>query len=100
VSEPVTIRFEGPDGPTKLSVTKVGKNKVGYQVTSGTAADNSKASGSASGAGSGCTNVLTKNGSSGSCGAAGQAPRKQSGAVVIHLVAGADGTAILRLVSG
>ncbi|NGO10274.1 hypothetical protein G5C60_22445 [Streptomyces sp. HC44] len=99
VSEPVTIRFKIPDGPAKLSVTKVGKNEVGYKVTSGTSTNGSSAGGTASGEGSGCTTVFHSNGSGTQCGAAGEPPGKQADAVVMQLVPGADGTAILRLVS-
>ncbi|MBB6348070.1 hypothetical protein FHU36_004615 [Nonomuraea muscovyensis] len=95
VSEPVTIRFEIPDGPAKLSLTKVGKNEVGYKVTSG----NSRTSGEVSGEGSGCVVVFHRNGSSSSCGPAGKPPGRREGAVVLQVVAGADGTAIVRLVS-
>ncbi|GAA5051872.1 hypothetical protein HNP84_006367 [Thermocatellispora tengchongensis] len=95
VSEPVTIRFEIPDGPAKLTLTKVGENEVGYKVTSA----NSRASGEASGDGSGCVVVFYSGGSSSSCGRAGKPPRERKGAVVLQVVAGAEGTAILRLVS-
>ncbi|MGY0060291.1 hypothetical protein ACWY4P_27735 [Streptomyces sp. LZ34] len=95
VSKPVTIRFELPDGPAKLSLTKVGKNEVGYKVTSG----NSKTSGEASGDGSGCVAVFRSGGGSSSCGVAGAPPDKVDGAVVLQVVAGAGGTAILRLIS-
>ncbi|KAK1180344.1 hypothetical protein B7755_020640 [Streptomyces sp. NBS 14/10] len=96
VTEPVTIRIKLPDGPAKLSLTKVGKNAVDYKVTSG----NSKTSGGASGDGSGCVAVFRSGGSSSSCGMGGPPPDKVDGAVVLQVVAGADGTAILRLISG
>ncbi|MEU6719062.1 hypothetical protein ABZ897_47005 [Nonomuraea sp. NPDC046802] len=95
VSAPVTIDFTIPDGPAKLSVTKVGENEVAYQVTSG----DSKTSGEWSGDGSSCVAVFTKGGSRSVCGVAGEPPDKEDGAVVMQVVPGADGTAILRLVS-
>ncbi|MEU5031148.1 hypothetical protein [Streptomyces milbemycinicus] len=95
VTKPVTIRIKLPGGPAKLSLTKVGKNAVDYKVTSG----NGKTSGGASGDGSGCVAVFRSGGSSSSCGMAGPPPDKVDGAVVLQVVAGADGTAILRLVS-
>jgi len=100
VSKPVTIRFPSPDRPAKLSVTKVGRNEVAYKVILGTGANRGQTGGGASGEGSGCTAVLYSGGSSGSCGPVGEPPDKQADAVVLQLVSGADGTAILRLVSG
>ncbi|MDX3228398.1 hypothetical protein [Streptomyces sp. ME19-01-6] len=99
VSEPVTIRIKLPDGPAKLSLTKVGKNAVGYKVTSGNGKTGGETSGEASGDGSGCVAVFRGGGSSSSCGAAGAPPDKVDGAVVLQVVAGSGGTAILRLVS-
>lgn len=95
VSEPVTIRFKIAGKPAKLSLTEVGKNRVAYKVTSGSG----RTSGEASGEGSGCTAVFRSGGSSSSCGGVGGAPDKVDGAVVLQVAAGADGTAILRLVS-
>ncbi|MDW6061552.1 hypothetical protein SAZ11_30435 [Streptomyces sp. FXJ1.4098] len=95
VTKPVTIGIKLPGGPAKLSLTKVGKNAVDYKVTSG----NSKTSGGASGDGSGCVAVFRSGGSSSSCGMGGPPPDKVDGAVVLQVVAGADGTAILRLIS-
>ncbi|MFC4013893.1 hypothetical protein ACFOY2_42165 [Nonomuraea purpurea] len=93
VSAPVTIDFAIPDGPAKLSVTKVGEDEVAYQVTSG----GSRTSGEASG--SGCVAVFTEGGSRSVCGGSGEPPDKVDGAVVLQVVPGTDGTAILRLVS-
>ena len=95
MSKPVTIRIKLPDGPAKLSLTKVGKNEVDYKVTSA----NSKTSGGASGEGSGCVAVFRSGGSSSSCGAAGPPPDKVDGAVVLQVIPGAGGTTLLRLVS-
>ncbi|TMR32099.1 hypothetical protein ETD85_23900 [Nonomuraea zeae] len=95
VSAPVTIHFKIPDGPATLSLTKVGKNEVGYKVTSG----DSRTSGEVSGDGRGCVTVFTRNSSNSSCGLAGKPPGRKKGAVVVQVVAGADGTAILRLIS-
>ncbi|MBO8196338.1 hypothetical protein ITI46_32560 [Streptomyces oryzae] len=95
VREPVTIRVKIPDGPAKLALTKVGRNKVAYKVTAG----RSRTSGEASGAGSGCVAVFRSGGSSSSCGVAGKPPGKVDGAVVLQVVAGADGTALVRVVS-
>ncbi|MFE9642751.1 hypothetical protein ACFYO0_01035 [Streptomyces sp. NPDC006365] len=100
VSKPVTIRFKIPAGPAKLSVTKVGKNEVGYKVTQGTSTNGSSAGGTASGEGSGCTTFFYGNGSGTQCGGAGEPPAKEAGTVALQLVPGPDGTAILRLVSG
>ncbi|GAA3711157.1 hypothetical protein GCM10022224_090790 [Nonomuraea antimicrobica] len=96
VSRPVTIRFEIPDGPATLSLTKVGRNEVGYKVTSG----DSRTSGEASGDGWGCLAVFTPGGSSSGCSLiASEPPDRQEGAVVLQVLAGAEGTALLRLVS-
>lgn len=96
VSEPVTIHFEIAGAPATLSLTKVGRNEVGYKVTSGA----NRTSGEANGDGWGCVAVLTRTGSSSSCGtSAARPPAGQDGAVVLQVVAGADGTATLRLVS-
>ncbi|MFG2026770.1 hypothetical protein [Streptomyces sp. NPDC048825] len=99
VSKPVTIHFKIPAGPAKLSVTKVGKNEVGYKVTQGTSTNGSSAGGTASGEGSGCTTFFYANGSGTQCGGAGEPPAKEAGTVALQLVPGPDGTAILRLVS-
>ncbi|MEU0743313.1 hypothetical protein [Streptomyces sp. NPDC006134] len=100
VTEPVTVRFEGPDGPVKLSVTKVGRNEIGYTATSETGAGGGQVSGETSGAGHGCTAVLTSAGGTGFCGPVGAPPRERAGAVVIHLEPGGDGAAVLRIISG
>ena len=100
VSEPVTIRFKGPDGPMKLFVTKVGKNEVGYKVTWGSGAKSGEASGEASGEGFGCTDVLYSGGSSGSCGPMGEPPDRTAGTVVMQLLGQPNGTAILSLAAG
>ncbi|MEU3186004.1 hypothetical protein ABZ707_17650 [Streptomyces sp. NPDC006923] len=97
VSEPVTFRFKGPAGPATLSVTEVGPNKVEYTVKSG----NGRSEGGATGPGQGCITVLRSNGSSNSCGGLGDAarPSPQPRAVVIQAATGAEGTAILHIVS-
>lgn len=99
VSKPMTIHIKIPDGPAKLSVTKVGKNEVGYKVTHGTSTNGGSARGSASGEGSGCTTLFYENGSGTQCGVAGELPAKEAGTVALQVVPGPDGTAILRLVS-
>ncbi|MFV0133913.1 hypothetical protein ACLGIH_11855 [Streptomyces sp. HMX87] len=96
VTEPVTIRFEGPGGRATLSVTDVGPNKVEYTVKSG----NGEARGGASGPGNGCVTALRGNGSGTTCGGVGAgAPSPRPDAVVIQMSAGPDGTAILHIVS-
>lgn len=96
VTEPVTIRFQGPAGQATLSVTEVGPNKIEYAVKSG----NGQSKGGASGPGSGCITVLRKNGSGNSCGGLSSTrPSAQPDAVVIQATTGADGTALLRMVS-
>ncbi|MFI1398748.1 hypothetical protein [Streptomyces sp. NPDC020681] len=96
VSDPVTVRFKGPAGPTTLSVTEVGPNKVEYTVKSG----NGQSRGGASGSGQGCITVLRSNGSGNSCGGLdGARPSAQPDAVVIQMAGGEDGTAILHIVS-
>ncbi|MFE2446464.1 hypothetical protein ACWDHW_10830 [Streptomyces melanosporofaciens] len=96
VSAPVTVRFKSPTGPATLSVTEVGPNKVEYTVKSG----NGRSQGGASGPGQGCVTVLRDHGSSNVCGRLGPArPAAQPDAVVIQMTAGADGTAILHIVS-
>ncbi|AQS67797.1 hypothetical protein [Streptomyces pactum] len=96
VSEPVTLRFEGPDGPATLSVTEVGPNKVEYTVKSG----NGQSKGGASGPGQGCVTVLRENGSGNSCGGLSRTrPSAQPDAVVIQATTEADGTALLHIVS-
>ncbi|WP_437013582.1 hypothetical protein [Streptomyces sp. enrichment culture] len=97
VTEPVTVRFEGPAGPVRLSVTRVGRNGIAYTATG---AGGGQVSGETSGAGSGCTAVLTPGGGTGFCGPAGTPPRGRAGAAVIHLESGGDGAAVLRIVSG
>ncbi|CAL9607068.1 hypothetical protein SUDANB58_05556 [Streptomyces sp. enrichment culture] len=97
VTEPVTVRFEGPAGQVKLSVTEVGRNGIGYTATG---AGGGEVSGETSGAGNGCTAVLTPGGGTGFCGPTGTPPRGRAGAVVIHLEPGGDGAAVLRIVSG
>ncbi|MFI6642703.1 hypothetical protein [Streptomyces sp. NPDC050504] len=98
VSGPVTIRVDGPAGPATLSVTEVGPNRIEYTVESG----GSRSDNGASGPGQGCLTVLRPHGSGTSCGALGDAarPDPRSGAVVIQVLAGEDGTAIVRVVSG
>ncbi|MBF8186025.1 hypothetical protein ITP53_09755 [Nonomuraea sp. K274] len=97
MSEPVTIRFDSPDGPVKLSLTKVRENEVGYLVTSGS----NQTSGDTSGDGSSCVAVFSGSGSRSACGmVVRKPPARKDGAVVLQVVAQADGTAILRLVSG
>ncbi|MBA2811157.1 hypothetical protein E0500_028080 [Streptomyces sp. KM273126] len=97
VSEPVTIRFQGPTGPATLSVTEVGANKVEYTVRSG----HSQSKGGATGPGQGCITVLRSNGGRHSCGGLVNAtrPSPQPDAVVIQATTGEDGTAILHVVS-
>ncbi|MET9821839.1 hypothetical protein ABZ038_09485 [Streptomyces sp. NPDC006349] len=96
VTEPVTVRFQGPAGPATLSVTDVGPNEVAYTVESG----NGRTKGSASGPGQGCTTVLRENGSGNSCGGlSGTRPGARPDAVVIRVAAGTDGTARLHIVS-
>ncbi|PSK89393.1 hypothetical protein CLV63_12629 [Murinocardiopsis flavida] len=95
VSEPVAFDLELPDGSAKLAVTKVGENEVAYKVTK----DNGETKGGASGKGSGCTAFFTDGGSNSSCGPAGGPPSATADTVVLQLVSGADGTALLRLVS-
>ncbi|GAB2878805.1 hypothetical protein GCM10027074_53840 [Streptomyces deserti] len=97
VSDPVTVRFQGPAGPATLSVTEVGSNEVEYTVQSGSG----RSKGGAGGPGQGCITVLRANGSGNSCGGLGDAvrPSAQPGAVVIQMATGEDGTAILHVVS-
>ncbi|MFG2683016.1 hypothetical protein [Streptomyces sp. NPDC048392] len=96
VSKPVTIRFEGPHGPATLSVTEVGSNRIEYEVTSG----NGQSKGGASGPDQGCLTILRKNGSGNSCGdLTTTRPSARPGAVVIQATTGADGTALLHIVS-
>ncbi len=99
VSKPVTFDIKIPAGPTKLSVTKVGKNEVGFKVTHGTSKNGGSTSGTASGKGNGCTTYFHSNGSGTQCGAAGGPPTKEVGTVALQVVPSPDGTAILRLVS-
>nr|WP_214668834.1 hypothetical protein [Streptomyces sabulosicollis] len=97
VAERVTIPFKGPAGPATLTVNEIGPNKVTYTVKSG----NNRSQGGASGPGQGCVTVLRDHGSSNSCGRVGTTrPAAQPGAVVIQMAAGADGTALLHIVSG
>ncbi|MBO8187046.1 hypothetical protein [Streptomyces spirodelae] len=49
--------------------------------------------------GSGCTAVFRSGGSNSVCGPVGESPGKVDGAVVVQVASGADGTAVLRLVS-
>ncbi|MCT2589064.1 hypothetical protein LHJ74_03780 [Streptomyces sp. N2-109] len=100
VSKPVTINLDVFEGPAKLALTKVGKDEIGYKVTLGTKNNGSETSSETSGPGTGCTATIYQGGSSGSCGPAGEPPAKEKGTVGVHLLSGADGTAILRLVSG
>ncbi|WP_406728991.1 hypothetical protein WJ438_36580 [Streptomyces sp. GD-15H] len=98
VSEPVTIRFDGPAGSTILSVTEVGPDRIEYALKSG----NGQSEGGAEGHGQGCLTVLRSNGSGTSCGGMGDGrpPSAQSDAVVIQAATGEDGTALLHIVSG
>jgi len=100
VSKPVTFDIKIPDGPAKLSVTKVGEYAVGYKVTHGTSKNGGSARGSASGKGSGCITYFYENGSGTQCGGAAGRPDKEAGTVALHILSGPDSTAILRLVSG
>lgn len=97
VHEPVTLRFDGPAGATTLSVTEVGPDRIGYVLKSG----NSRSKGMTEGPGQGCLIVLRAHGSSTSCGGTGDGrpPAARSGAVVVQVVPGEDGTALLRVVS-
>ncbi|MEV6960153.1 hypothetical protein AB0M97_13300 [Streptomyces sp. NPDC051207] len=97
ITEPVTIRFKGPDGRATLSVTKIGPNEVEYTVKSG----NGRSKGAASGPGHGCTTFLYSNSSGNSCGGGlgGTRPSPQPGAVVIQMTGHEDGTALLHMVS-
>ncbi|WP_202501241.1 hypothetical protein [Streptomyces sp. SID5785] len=97
VSAPVTLRFPGPRGKATLSVTEVGPGKVAYAITSG----GNSSKGSASGPGQGCLTVVRADGGGNSCGGIGDAapPSPQPDAVVIQVAAGADGTALLQIVS-
>ncbi|WP_399888121.1 hypothetical protein ACGH7X_24995 [Streptomyces sp. BBFR51] len=97
VTKPVTIRFKGPDGTAAtLSVTEVGPDKIEYEVKSG----NGQSKGGASGAGQGCITVLRPNGSGNSCGGLpGTRPSAQPNAVVIQATTGANGTALLHIVT-
>ncbi|RFU86672.1 hypothetical protein DY218_11075 [Streptomyces triticagri] len=97
VSEPVTIRFKGPAGPTTLSVTEVARNKVEYTVKS----DNGRSSGGATGPGQGCLTVLRSTGSGNTCGGVSPdtAPSPQPDAVVIQMTTGPTSTALLQIVS-
>ncbi|AWW37833.1 MULTISPECIES: hypothetical protein [Streptomyces] len=98
VSEPVTFRFKGPKGMATLSVTKVGPNEIEYSVQS----DNGRSKAGASGPGQGCLTVLRDNGSGNSCGGLGDSgrPSAEPGTVVIQAATGADGTAVLHVVTG
>ncbi|MGI5199848.1 hypothetical protein ACQEVY_40465 [Streptomyces sp. CA-288835] len=100
VSKPVTFDIKIPDGPAKLSVTKVGEYEVGYKVTHGTSKNGGSARGSASGKGSGCVTYFYENGSGTQCGGAAGRPEKEAGTVALQMLSGPDNTAILRLVSG
>ncbi|MFH9731276.1 hypothetical protein [Streptomyces sp. NPDC017260] len=96
VSEPVTVRFQGPGGPATLSVTEVGPDRIEYTVKSA----NGRTQGGASGPGQGCVTVLRDNGSGNSCGGlSGTRPSAQPDAVVIQATTGPDGTALLRMVA-
>ncbi|MGC9381117.1 hypothetical protein [Streptomyces sp. MH13] len=96
MSQPVTIRFQGPGGPTTLSVTEVGPNKIEYAVKYA----NGQSKGGASGPGQGCVMTLRENGSGTSCGAVSHTrPSPRPGAVVIQATPTEHGTALLRLIS-
>ncbi|MFE7117393.1 hypothetical protein ACFU99_18465 [Streptomyces sp. NPDC057654] len=99
VSEPVTFRFRGPAGAAAtMSVTEVGPNKIEYTVRSG----GGQFGGGASGRGQGCVTVVRSTGGGNSCGGLVPAtrPSPQPQAVVIQVAPGADGTAIIDIVSG
>ncbi|WP_121708737.1 hypothetical protein, partial [Streptomyces sp. E5N91] len=98
VTEPVTIHFRGPaDGSrTTLSVTTVGPNEIEYEVKSGS----NRSKGGASGPGQGCLTYLREHGSGNSCGTLDSTrPSPRPDAVVIQATTGADGTALLHIVS-
>ncbi|MFI8306060.1 hypothetical protein ACIF80_21970 [Streptomyces sp. NPDC085927] len=98
VSGPVTIRFDGPAGSTTLSVSEVGPDRIEYEVTSG----NGRSAGGAEGRGQSCRTVLRAGGSGTSCGGIGDdgPPGARPGTVIVQVAPGADGTALLRVVSG
>lgn len=100
VSAPVTVPFRGPDGDAELSVTEVGTNKIAYRLRSGTAENPRTSTGRATGAGSGCTSVITRDGSSNSCGPVRGMPATQAGTVAMRLTGGPDGVALLVLRAG
>ncbi|MFD5649902.1 hypothetical protein [Streptomyces sp. NPDC127039] len=98
ITEPVTIHFRGPgdDGRATLSVTTVGPNEIEYEVKSG----NTRSNGGASGPGQGCLTYLRDRGSGNSCGTLDSTrPSPLPDAVVIQATTGADGTALLHIVS-
>ncbi|GGL70494.1 hypothetical protein GCM10010095_64020 [Streptomyces anthocyanicus] len=98
MTEPVTIHFRGPaDGSrTTLSVTTVGPNEIEYEVKSGS----NRSKGGASGPGQGCLTYLREHGSGNSCGTLDSTrPSPRPDAVVIQATTGADGTALLHIVS-
>ncbi|MFD5491884.1 hypothetical protein ACFYY3_28965 [Streptomyces sp. NPDC001812] len=98
VSEPVTVRFDGPAGTTTLSVTEVGPDRIEYVLKSG----NGRSRNGVEGPGQVCLTVLRSHGSSTSCGGKGDGrpPAARPGAVVIRAATGEDGTALLHVVSG
>jgi hypothetical protein len=97
VTKPVTIHFQGPGGDrATLSVTTVGPNEIEYEVKSG----NNRSKGGASGPGQGCLTYLREHGSGNSCGTLDPTrPSARPDAVVIQATTGADGTALLHVVS-
>ncbi|AXK37017.1 hypothetical protein DVA86_01860 [Streptomyces armeniacus] len=98
VSKPVTFPFKAPGGRAELSVTKVGPNAVDYTVKR---AGGGTVKGGASGTDSGCISALRSSGGGTSCGRVGSSPpAKQDGAVLLQVASGADGTAVVTLVSG
>ncbi|MFE0812240.1 hypothetical protein ACFW34_32925 [Streptomyces sp. NPDC058848] len=99
VTEPVTIRFREPTGAAvTLEVTEVGPNEVAFAVKS----PQSQSKNSVRGPGQGCITVLRRHGSGTSCGGVDSdhaRPSPRADAVVIQVVAGEDGTAVLDIVS-
>ncbi|SDD91048.1 hypothetical protein [Streptomyces prasinopilosus] len=98
VSGPVAVRFDGPAGRTTVSVSEVGPHRIEYAVESG----NGRSASGTEGRGHSCRTVLRAGGSATSCGAAGDGgpPGARPGTVVVQVVPGEDGTALLRVVSG
>lgn len=97
VSKPVTFSFKGPNGKEKLSVTKVGPDEVDYTVKR---AGGGTVKGGSGGPGSGCVSALRSDGGGTSCGQVGSPPAKEDGAVLVQVASGADGTAVINIISG